>query len=159
MKFALALLAFSAVNAVEVETTAEIEGGNYGGHGGYGSYSRHGHTAVNHIHSSYTPVVRHAYVKTYNYNGHGHHSDSSSSSSDSSYDSHDYSSSDYGYGYRHHHGRHRYYRYTPKYHSGRYVYGHRYASHGGHYKAAYRSYRVRSYTGCHGCSKPSGYGS
>ena len=147
MKFALALLAFSAVNATQVETAAELESHGYG----YGSY---GKAAVRTIARSYVaPTV---YTKTYSYNGHGHHSSSDdSSSSDSSYSSQDYSSSDYGYGYRHYHGRHRYYRYTPKYYSGRYYYGSRYASVGGHYKGAYRTYGTRSYTGCRGCTRPS----
>ena len=145
MKFALALLAFSAVQATAIEASTELESHGYG----YGSYGNHA-----------VKTIRRAYVKTYNYNGHGHHSSSDySSSSDDSYSSSDYSSSDYGYGYRHHHGRHRYYRYTPKYYSGRYYYGNKYASRGGHYKAAYRTYGTRSYTGCRGCTRPSyGYG-
>ena len=146
MKFALALLAFSAVNATQVETTAEIEGWN----NSYSGYSRYGNDAVR--------TVR-RYVKTNYYNGHGHHSDSDdTSSSDSSYSSDDYSDSDYGYGYRHYHGRHRYYRYTPKYSSGRYYYGSRYTSRGGVYRGTYRTLGSRSYTSCNGCiARPSYY--
>ena len=142
--FATALLAFSQVQAVEVST--EAEWGN-----SYGGYSHHGHHATSTIVRSYSP--------TYHYNGHGHHSYSTHSSSDySSYSSDDYSSSDYGYGYRSHHGRHRHYRYTPKYYGGRYYYGSRYASHGGVYKAAYRSYPSRSYSACYGgCHRPTSY--
>ena len=145
MKFALALLAFSAVQAVEVETAAEIEWSGYG---------HHGHSAYR----TASTYVSRPYVKVHAYNGHGHHSSSYSSSSDDSYSSDDYSSSDYGYGYRHHHGRNRHYRYRPVYNSGRYYYGNRYASHTGHYKAAYRSYSTHSYNRCNGCVRPATYG-
>merc|ERR1719262_298682 len=102
MKFALALLAFTQVQATEVSTEAEW--------GGYGSYGRAAYSTIGRVARSY---VAHSH-----YNGHGHHSYSShSSSDDSSYYSSDYSSSDYGYGYRSYGGRHRYYRYTPRYNS------------------------------------------
>ena len=132
--FATALLAFTQVQAVEVATEIEAEWGNY-----YGN-------AIS--------TVRRYVGSTGYYNGHGHHSYSSHSSSDySSYSSDDYSSSDYGYGYRYYNGRNRYYRYQPRYYGGRYFYGSRYASYGGVYKAAYRSYPVRSYSACWGCSR------
>merc|ERR1719362_923489 len=124
--FATALLAFSQVQAVEVATEIEAEWGNY-----YGN--------------AISTVGRYVTSRNY-YNGHGHHSYSSHSSSD-------YSSSDYGYGYRSIGGRSRYYRYQPRYYGGRYFYGSRYASYGGVYKAAYRSYPVRSYSACWGCSR------
>ena len=145
MKFALALLAFTTVQAIETEAATELEWG------GYGHAGRH---AVKSLRTYVAPRA------TYHYNGHGHHEYSyTSNSSDSSYSSHDYSSSDHGYGYRTHHGRNRYYRYKPRYHSGRYYYGKRYASHTGHYKAAYRSYGLRSYSACvGGCLRPNYYG-
>ena len=140
--FATALLAVAQVQATEIE-------GSSLGHG-YDGYSHAGHAAVLTISKAYTPVSY--------YNGHGHHSYSShSSSSYSSYSSSDYSSEDYGYGYKHYHGRHRYYRYAPKYNSGRYYYGKKYASHSGHYKAAYKGYKVRSYSACWGCARPANY--
>ena len=147
MKFALALLAFTQVQATEISTEAE-----WSGYGGYGNYGNHGYAAR-------TTIAR-AYVPTMHYNGHGHHSYSDHSSSDySSYDSYDYSSSDHGYGYRMMNNRHRYMRYTPRYNSGRYYYGNRYASHSGHYKASYRSYPARSYSACMGaCARPASYG-
>ena len=132
--FATALLAFSQVQAVEVATEIEAEW-----KAAYGN--------------AYA-IVGSALSTRYLYNGHGHHSYSSHSSSDySSYSSLDYSSSDYGYGYRYYNGRNRYYRYQPRYYGGRYFYGSRYASYGGVYKAAYRSYPVRSYSACWGCSR------
>merc|ERR1711934_611209 len=131
--FATALLAFFQVQAVEVATEVEAEWGN-----AYGN----------------SLALIAGSLSTKYYNGHGHHSYSSHSSSDySSYSSLDYSSSDYGLGYRAIGGRHRHYRYQPKYYGGRYYYGSRYASHGGVYKAAYRSYPIRSYSACWGCSK------
>merc|ERR1719458_52632 len=142
MKFALALLAFTQVQATEISTEAE-----WSGYGGYGNYGNHGYAAR-------TTIAR-AYVPTMHYNGHGHHSYSDHSSSDS----YDYSSSDHGYGYRMVNNRHRYMRYTPRYNSGRYYYGNRYASHSGHYKASYRSYPARSYSACMGaCARPASYG-
>merc|ERR1712037_566424 len=112
MKFALALLAFTAVEAVEVESV------------GYGSLTG----AYTGAYNTVSRVIA-SRPATYYLNGHGHHSYSyTSHSSDSSYSSDDYSSSDYGYGYRAYHGRNRYYRYRPRYSSGRYYYGSRYAN-------------------------------
>ena len=141
--FATALLAFTQVEAAEISTEAEW--------GSYGGYASHGHSAVKTIVRSYSPVLH--------YNGHGHHSHSSySSSSYSSYSSDDYSSSDYGYGYKTYHGRNRYYRYRPRYSTGRYYYGKRYASHTGHYRGAYRTLGYRSYNKCYGgCTRPASY--
>ena len=64
----------------------------------------------------------------------------------SDYYSSDYSDHDYGYGYRRRFGgRHRYFRYQPRYYGNRYLYGRRYASRLGVYSGAYRSYGYRSY--------------
>ena len=70
----------------------------------------------------------------------------SSDYSASDYFSSDYSDHDYGYGYRRRFGgRHRYFRYQPRYYGNRYLYGRRYASRLGVYSGAYRSYGYRSY--------------
>merc|ERR1739842_118766 len=139
--FATALLAFSQVQATEVSTEAEW--------GGYGGYGRSSYSTIGRVVRSYSPA--------YHYNGHGHHSYSShSSSDDSSYYTSDYSSS--GYGYRSYSGRHRYYRYKPRYSSGRYYYGRNYASYSGHYRGSYRSLGYRSCNACYGgCSRPTSY--
>ena len=70
----------------------------------------------------------------------------SSDYSNSDYYSSDYSDHDHGYGYRRRYGnRVRYMRYRPRYNSGRYLYGRRYASKVGIYKPAYKSLGYRSY--------------
>ena len=152
--FAAALLAFSQVQAVEVNTEAEWTNS----YGGYGGYRSHGLAARATVARSYVAPAR-SYTTSYAYNGHGHHSYSAHSSSDySSYDSNDYSLSDYGHGYRHVAGNNRYMRYTPKYNNNRYYYGNRYASSSGVYKGAYRSYGTRSYSACQGgCVRPASY--
>merc|ERR1711934_620361 len=135
--FATALLAFSQVQAAEVATEVEAsaEWGN--------------------LYGSSLALVQGSLSKRLLLNGHGHHSYSDLSSSDySSLDSLDYSSSDYGLGYRSLKGRRLHYRYAPKCYNGRYWYGSRYASLGGVYKGALRSYPLRSYSACLGCSKP-----
>merc|ERR1712037_1039736 len=106
MKFALALLAFTAVEAVEVESV------------GYGSLTG----AYTGAYNTVSRVIA-SRPATYYLNGHGHHSYSyTSHSSDSSYFSSDYSS------------------YRPRYSTGRYYYGQRYANRRGVYHSAYRAY-------------------
>ena len=166
--FATALLAFTNVNAVEVAAEADAEWSNaYGSSMGYISNAILAPQPKLLLKKSplllkKQPLLLQSSPMLSMYNGHGHHSYSDYSSSDmSSYDSLDYSSSDYGLGYRSIQGAKKHYRYTPKYSSGRYMYGSRYASNSGIWKAPYRALPSRSYSACLNCQKPllsQGYG-
>ena len=152
MKFALALLAVTAVQAASIETATELEKHHTTMKDSGMMDDDEGDRTVRTIRRVYSTPT---YTKKYYYNGHGHHSDSDDDDDDEddddSYCSSDYSDEDYGYGYRYKYGRHRYYRYTPKYYGNRWYYGSRYASRGGHYRGVYRTYSTRSYTTCNGC--------